>query len=36
MLKGGVLAWLLVGKGTVVNGVVGLRSCVGTENYIGV
>jgi hypothetical protein len=36
MIKGGGLAWLLGGKGKVVNGVFGLRSCVGTGNCVGV
>jgi hypothetical protein len=36
MLKGGVLAWLLGGKGKVINVGVGLRSCVDTGNCVGV
>ena len=35
MLKGG-LAWLLGGKGKVVNGVVVLLSCVGLGDDVGV
>jgi hypothetical protein len=31
-----VLAWLLCGKGKVVNGVVNLRSCVGLGDDVGV
>jgi hypothetical protein len=35
MLKGG-LAWLLGGKGKVVNGVFGIRNCVGLRDDVGV
>ena len=34
MLKRGVLAWLLGGKGKVVNSVVGLLSGVGLGSYV--
>jgi hypothetical protein len=36
MLKRGVLAWKLYGKGLVVCDVVILRSCVGLGDYVGV
>jgi hypothetical protein len=36
MLKRGVLAWKLCGKGLVVNCAVVLRTCVGLGDYVSV